>query len=199
MADEQTSNVAAILGALKDLRVSAQVSLSVAATSAILLAATWSNAIVNAEPSINNWRPWLTLGTVGGLAFFLIGLATDQVKARREKRAAEDLERTEHQKRIRMLEQLTITEQNTLRVMLASASRANFITDHDPVQMLLVSRGILVIVGAPPLVPKGMPVQFPAHIADWAWDYLREHPELVSLPIKGLPPIGEDVAKLRDK
>jgi hypothetical protein len=196
MADEQTGNLAALLSALKDLRVSAQVSLSVAATSAILLAATWCQAILTAEPSILNWRPWLTLGSVGGLAFFLIGFLTDRVKARREERAADELEQAENQKRIKMLEQLTIHEQNTLRVMLASASRATFITNHDPVQMLLVSRGIFVIVGEPPSVPKGMPVQFPAQMADWAWDYLREHPELVSLTKGGLPPIGEDVAKL---
>jgi Super-infection exclusion protein B len=198
MADEQTGNVAAILSALKDLRISAQVSLSVAATSAILLAATWSRTIVTVEPSIINWRPWLSLGTVGGLVFFLIGLATDCGEMWREQRTADNVERAQSHMRVKMLQQLTINEQNTIRAMLMSASRATFISDSDPVPMLLVNRGILVAVGSPLKAPKGMPVQSPVHIADWAWDYLREHPELVSAQKEKLPPIGEDVARLRN-
>jgi hypothetical protein len=65
---------AAVLGALKDFRVGAQLSLGAAVTSAVLL---WAPKWLPALTTPDSWRPWLVVAFVGGIAVFLVGQVTD--------------------------------------------------------------------------------------------------------------------------
>lgn len=81
------SGLAAIVNALKDFRVGAQLSLGAAATSAVLLwAPKWLPALTTPEA----WQPWLVVAFVGGIAAFFVGQITDflldQLRAHRARR-----------------------------------------------------------------------------------------------------------------
>jgi hypothetical protein len=199
MSDEQTNNIAAILAALRDLRVSAQVSLSVVTASTIMLLASLSDRVIAFAPSIVGMRGWLLLAVVIGAAFFVIGLAIDRVKARREKSVVEWSKRARSRERATLLTHLTITEQNKLRPFLVAGSRVDYASANDPIAMLLVKRQVLEIVGEPQQVgSRDMPQQFHMQLADWAWDYLREHPEVLGLRKENLAPVGDEISRVRN-
>jgi hypothetical protein len=189
--------IAAIIGALKDLRVSAQVSLATTATALILLGATFIRGIATLAPGLLEWRAWLFLAAVAGLALFLVGLGADALKARSERKKVAAAESAFTEKRILTLKQLTIDEQNRLRTIMLSASRASETYSRDSTIFRLMERGIIEQVGEK--FNRGANERLGVSISDWAWIYLREHPELLGVTPDHLPPIGEEINRRRER
>jgi len=189
--------IASIIGALKDLRVSTQVSLATTATALILLGATFIPGIATLAPGLLEWRAWLLLAAVAGLALFLVGLGADAMRARSERRNVVASESALTEKRILTLKQLTIDEQNRVRTFLVSVSRAGETYTRDSTIYRLMEQGIFEQVGEK--FSRGSSERFSVSLSDWAWIYLREHPELLGITPGQLPPIGEEITRVRER
>jgi hypothetical protein len=196
MADETSGSAnpfIAFVHALRDLRVSPQVSLSIAVTSAVLYALTLLPASFVIGTALQVWRPWLALGFVGGLAFFAVGAFVDSWTSRRNStQAARDRTQQAHvdatryeralAQQIEFLSQLTVHEQQVLVPFIINGRRTNVLSLTDPDVCTLVNRGVLHLVGPGVSNAMGRNLGSIYSVADWAWHHLRSHPELLHLP-----------------
>lgn len=191
---------AALLSAIKDLRISAHVSLSVAALCLILLALSPAASQWPALAFLLAWQGYLLVGAIGGATVFLVGWAIDADKRRRARaatrleeatrRGAEDAaQQREQARRLAIFENMTLAERSKCLLLIASTTRASHMLDADPTVAHLVHLGVFERIGKSLPAPRGADTQSVYAVAEWAWLYLRSHPEIVGLGKEGVPPL----------
>lgn len=197
MADDSHtgSTIVAAIQALKDLRISPQVSLTVALVSAVLLGISWLPDLLGVRSTLESWRPWFVIGAVAGILTFLVGAMLDvvarrQANARQRRKgveydrvaaeqaaAAREQAETEHTQRVRFLAAMTLTERGTCHQFIARSFRSLALPAHDADVLELLRRGVLLQISSEVVLDgEGQPCRHYTMV-DWAWEYLHEHPE----------------------
>ena len=176
--------LAPLIRELKDLRIPHRVSISIALIGAIFWVLTLATDVLGISAAIQSWRPWTLLAAFGGTITFLVGLGADVIEGRREKRNAEYARVKELQKsqaesaeRVKFLHTMTPGERGACREFVAQNHRVRSYAPTGPVLELL-RRGVLTRVST------NFSHMHEFSMEDWAWDYLRGHPELLD----GTPP-----------
>jgi hypothetical protein len=119
-----------------------------------------------------HYRPWLSVVFIStGVLFIVDRSIAVRGWARHKKQVARFSE-----SRLQRLHRLTEDEKQILRFYIAKQTRANMLRVDDGIVQGLVSAGIIYRSTTLGNVLEG----FAHNISDFAWDYLHEHPELLS-------------------
>jgi len=191
MAEEPPGGnwLSGLIHELKDVRFS----LPVAIIGAIFTALTWMPDWFGIRAAIQWWRPYAMLAMISGAVLFathaVAGIREHRRAARRRTEKEEARRKTaaeaEHAAResaaamqaanIRFLEGMTPVERATCRSFVAANQRSQTLPSVSHV-VELARRGVLIKISEEP-----MAWDHSEHyvMADWAWDHLQEHPEIL--------------------